>query len=170
MVVLDPEQTSVLTLHRWVCLQEGEPASDSNGSKSRAVVEAKLQVTTTDAQAQKSGGSSIAPGAGVLGSMTAAMGALRQSANGNTPLLQPHSSGGPPQLKGLPPSAALSNITRLTGVTSGIVSRPRQSSREAQFKQQLGSRSLLREPSVVRSPATAVALRPSGLREVAKAS
>ena len=132
-------------------------------------MEAKLQVTTTDAPAQKTGSSSIATGAGVLGSMTAAMGALRQPATGNTPLLQPHSSGGPPQLKGLPPSAALSNITRLTGVTSGIVSRPRQGSREAQFKQQLGSRSLLREP-VVRLPAPAVTLRPSGLREVAKAS
>lgn len=122
-------------------LQDSGSESDGHsGSKSsRPVLQAKLSITPGDAVAPKANFVAAATSTGV----TASAGGVRQQP-GNAPA----PAGGPPQLRGLPPNAQQSNITRLTGVTSGIVSRPKQLSPEAQFRQQLGSRALLREPVI----------------------
>lgn len=115
-------------------LQESD--NHEHGAKGRPVLEAKLQVSNSEPPIKTNSTAPVMPGGGV----TAALGVGRPA--GNAP---PKNSPGPPHLPGIPSDAPQSGVSRLVGVTSTIVSRPRHPTAEEQFRRQLATRALLRE-------------------------
>ena len=116
-------------------MQEPEVAQmNGSGPKARPVLEAKLQVSTPDTNRPQN---AVIPGGGV----TAALGVGRPA--GKSPSSDPLSNShthGPPHLPGLPSDAPQSGVSRLVGVSSSIVSRPKKPSPEEQFRKQLAHR------------------------------
>ena len=103
------------------------------------MLEAKLQVSTPDAGRQHT---PVMPGGGV----TAALGVGRPAGKAPSSDTLPKShTHGPPHLHGLPSSAPQSGVSRLVGVSSSIVSRPRKPTAEEQFRKQLAHRAVEHE-------------------------
>lgn len=112
---------------------------NGSGPKARPVLEAKLQVSTPDGSRPHA---PVMPGGGV----TAALGVGRPAGKSpSSDALSKSHTHGPPHLQGLPPNAPQSGVSRLVGVSSSIVSRPKKPSPEEQFRKQLAHRALEHE-------------------------